>query len=161
MQYDPMLNCVYMEVPQWKTAKAKKIALISGADRHCCWFTAWGDFLVLQEGQMPFPRLSEHGNVPLWLFPELSPDRTKSAGAKVGDWMKALCVGGAQRYKNVWIKELPEGINAGTRLPWNSFVCFVYTQCTVRVQHRVCCVLKASRSSLQGVKERKMFVVGD
>ena len=112
MTYDPEFGCVYVEVPQWKSAKSKHIALVAGADRHCDWFTAWADFLVMQEGRQPIP-LEEQGNVALWLFPELSPDNTSSAGTKVGSWIQALRPGGVQRYKKVWIPELPDGVSAG------------------------------------------------
>ena len=112
MTYDSEFKCVYMEVPQWKSAKSKRIAILAGSDRHCDWYTAWGDLLVLQEGRQPIPR-EEEGNVALWLFPELSPDKTASAGTKVGSWIQALQVNGLKRYKDVWISDLPEGVSAG------------------------------------------------
>jgi hypothetical protein len=68
MAYDPHFQCLYIEVPQWKTSKYKKIALIVGADRHCCWFTSWADMLVSQAGCMPMPQAERaDGDYALWL----------------------------------------------------------------------------------------------
>ena len=114
MAYDPHFQCLYIEVPQWKTSKYKKIALIVGADRHCCWFTSWADMLVSQAGCMPMPQAERaDGDYALWLFPELSPDFTKSAGTKLGSWIQALCKDGQAKYKQWWIEALPQGVSAG------------------------------------------------
>lgn len=40
LQYDEEMQAVYVEIKQSKISKAKLIAFVAGADRHCDWFLA-------------------------------------------------------------------------------------------------------------------------
>jgi len=61
---------------------------------------------------MPMPQAARaDGDYALWLFPELLPNFTKSAGTKLGSWIQALCKDGQAKYKQWWIEALPQGVS--------------------------------------------------
>lgn len=37
MEWDPEFTCIFNEYKQFKTHKAKLIAMVAGANRHSCW----------------------------------------------------------------------------------------------------------------------------
>jgi hypothetical protein len=111
LEWDDEMEGVFAEIHQSKTAKAKLIAYVAGADRFCCWFLALGDYLAFN------PPPVYNSDEPCWAIPELH--ATSSPGTKLGDWLKALRLpnrGGATLYAEV-AKEikppLHDNINAG------------------------------------------------
>ena len=82
LQYDEEMQAVYVEVKQSKISKAKLIAFVAGADRHCDWFLALGDYMTMH------PPTLYNSDEPSWMIPELH--ETGSPGQKLGDWLKAL-----------------------------------------------------------------------
>ena len=67
-------------MPQEKVSRVKLIAFFAGVNRHCCWFTAWFDVLVLTEKAV----YEEDGTQ--FLLPSLQ--ETCSPGTKLSTWMK-------------------------------------------------------------------------
>ena len=111
LEWDDEMEGVFAEIHQSKTAKAKLIAYVAGADRFCCWFLALGDFMAFN------PPPIYNSDEPSWMIPELH--GTSSPGTKLGDWLKALRLpsrGGAAGYAE-FAKEikppLHDNINAG------------------------------------------------
>ena len=110
LQYDEEMQAVYVEVKQSKISKAKLIAFVAGADRHCGWFLALGDYMTMH------PPTLYNSDEPSWMIPELH--ETGSPGQKLGDWLKALRPlgkGGAAAYagKGYSVPSLPDNANAG------------------------------------------------
>ena len=110
LQYDEEMQAVYVEIKQSKISKAKLIAFVAGADRHCDWFLALGDYMAMHP-----PSLYD-SEEPSWMIPELHV--TSSPGTKLGDWLKALrpsSKGGAAGYagKGYSVPLLPDNVNAG------------------------------------------------
>ena len=110
LQWDEEMQAVYVEVKQSKIAKAKIIAFVAGADRHCDWFLALADFMAMHAPPI------YNSDEPSWIIPELH--GTSSPGTKLGDWLRALrpCEkGGAAGYagKGYSVPSLPENVNAG------------------------------------------------
>ena len=110
LQWDEEMQAVYVEIKQSKISKAKIIAFVAGADRHCDWFLALGDYMAMHA-----PPLYDSDEPP-WMIPELHV--TSSPGTKLGDWLKALrpsSKGGAAGYagKDYSVPSLPDNVNAG------------------------------------------------
>jgi hypothetical protein len=66
MYFCRKFQCVIADVPQSKTSKSKKVALVAGNGRHACWFLDFGDYLWGDEERPPY---EENGAV--WLLREL------------------------------------------------------------------------------------------
>ena len=49
---------MYVEIKQSKISKAKLIAFVAGADRHCDWFLALADYMAMH----PPPLYDSEGN---------------------------------------------------------------------------------------------------
>ena len=49
---------LYVEIKQSKISKAKLIAFVAGADRHCDWFLALADYMAMH----PPPLYDSEGN---------------------------------------------------------------------------------------------------
>ena len=110
LQWDEEMQAVCVEIKQSKISKAKLIAFVAGADRHCDWFLALGDYMAMHA-----PPLYD-SEEPSWMIPELH--GTSSPGVKLGDWLKALrplSKGGAAGYagKGYSVPSLPDNVNAG------------------------------------------------
>lgn len=110
LQYDEEMQAVYVEIKQSKISKAKLIAFVAGADRHCDWFLALADYMIMH------PPLIYNTDEPSWMIHELH--GTSSPGTKLGDWLRALRPldkGGAAGYagKGFFVPSLHENVNAG------------------------------------------------
>ena len=67
VKWDKNFQCVFIEVPQFKTFKMKLIAICAGNSRHNDWFLDLGDFLtscILEKYNGPAE--------PAWVFPALA-----------------------------------------------------------------------------------------
>jgi hypothetical protein len=111
MSWDPFHETPWIDIMQTKTSKLKKIPFPAGADRQCCWFLKFGDYMTLKGKQF----LHKPGEA-MFLFPELQ--SVKSAGKKLGDYMSAVLPreeGGLKRFEKVAVLagSLPKGICAG------------------------------------------------
>jgi hypothetical protein len=119
MTWDDEFQCVRIEVPQWKSSKCKIVPLTAGANRHNCWFLAMGDYLAFADKRLVVGAKQESDtgqNLLQFIFPDLSPDVTHTAGKKVGSWLQALQTkdrGGLARYEKVAVRSFPVGVNAG------------------------------------------------
>ena len=51
MDWDPLLMCVFADLPQDKVGEVKLVAFVAGASAGCCFYTALGDDLVLNGGR--------------------------------------------------------------------------------------------------------------
>ena len=110
LEYDEEMQGVFAEIKQSKISKAKLIVFVAGADRHCDWFLALGDYMTLH------PPALYNSDEPSWMIPELH--GTSSPGTKLGDWLKALrplAKGGTTGYagKGYSVPSLPDNVNAG------------------------------------------------
>ena len=82
LQWDEEMQAVYVEIKQSKISEPKLIAFVAGADRHCDWFLALGDYMTMH------PPPVYNSDEPAWMIPELH--GTSSPGTKLGDWLKAM-----------------------------------------------------------------------
>ena len=98
---------------QAKTLKMKPIAFVAGVSQYCCFFTAFGDDLVMNRRPLSDDGVSD------WLHPHLR--ENNSPGKKLlGFYMKALLPrdrGGLDKYADYAVADLPDGINAGGLRP--------------------------------------------
>jgi hypothetical protein len=65
LQWDRTFNGVFAEIFQIKTRKKKLVVYLAGADRHCDWFLALGDYLTFTH--MPIQKPDDA----LWLLIDL------------------------------------------------------------------------------------------
>ena len=83
LQWDADVQCVYVDVPQLKTKKVKKVAFFPGADREICWFVDFADNLCLELRTEKYDEATSS-----FLFSELF---TRSCPGKVlGGYIKSL-----------------------------------------------------------------------
>ena len=75
-------QCVIAEIPQDKPGRFKHAAFVAGADRHCCFYTDFGDYLTL------VAREPYNDGETEWLIPELHD--SGSPGTKAGKWIKVM-----------------------------------------------------------------------
>lgn len=112
LEWDEHFKCVFVEVNQVKTTKTKKVVFSAGAQRHLCWFTAFGDRLCSESVSDKKP--DEIGTT--WLFSDLCD--LYSPGSKIGDYIKALLptAGKAKcnALKDYAVETLPADINAAS-----------------------------------------------
>ena len=85
MSWDSFLKCIFMEVPQLKTAKAKQIAFVAGENRHSCFYLGLADFFTMQCNFDSFFAFESEESVP-WLFPDL--EASKSPGTILSNYLK-------------------------------------------------------------------------
>ena len=83
LKWDSHFQHVFLEWPQSKSSKLKLGALGAGADRHSCWFLAFGDYLVWQPDRVVY---SEEDTA--WLLPALQ--QTGSPGTTLGNYIRAM-----------------------------------------------------------------------
>ena len=56
MSFDSLFNQVAAEVPQSKTSKVKVIAFVAGLTYYLCWFTLFGDCLMLDPERLEYTK---------------------------------------------------------------------------------------------------------
>ena len=108
LKWDPHFQCLFSEVPQSKVSDVKIVAFVTGSDRNVCWFTSFGDILVLGD------RYDFEEAEASWLLPRLQ--NTKSPGRAIGSYIRALQPkekGGSAMYAQYAVPNLPEDANAG------------------------------------------------
>ncbi|KAK3277777.1 hypothetical protein CYMTET_14239 [Cymbomonas tetramitiformis] len=64
--WDALYQCLFLQVPQSKVADIKLSAIVSGHDRHCDWFTNFGDTLAVKKRQVCN---TAEVDSPSWLLP--------------------------------------------------------------------------------------------
>ena len=96
LKYDPESNCTFLDLPQLKTTKVKRVVFVAGANTESCWLVDMADHLSME----PRP-VYEEGGQGSFVFEELA--SASSSGTKLGKYLKAVCSE---------VTELPENPNA-------------------------------------------------
>jgi hypothetical protein len=84
MSFDSLFNQVAAEVPQSKTSKVKVIAFVAGLTYYLCWFTLFGDCLMLDPERLEYTK-----GDPAFLLSHLHDHG--SPGTRLGAYIKAMC----------------------------------------------------------------------
>ena len=114
LDWDEELQCLHVEVAQMKTTKTKRLVFSAGANRHICWFVAWGDRLTTETREAWFDDNDEYH----WLFPDLI--GTTSPGQRIGEYMKALVphdIPGSSKkkeFEDYVVKTMPAHVSAAS-----------------------------------------------
>jgi len=66
LEWDPHYECIFAFMPQPKPSEIKQICFTAGVDRHCCWFTAFGDYLVTNKRVVDIDIDTD------WLLPDMN-----------------------------------------------------------------------------------------
>ena len=113
MEYDSYFKQLIASTPQSKVSKTKLVFFAAGADRHSCWFLAFGDALTMEVFNAPHDPVEAD-----WLFSALR--ASSSPGNSLGSIMTALQPqdrGGSPKYAAVSVSDLPPTANAGGARP--------------------------------------------
>ena len=84
MSFGSLFNQVAAEVPQSKTSKVKVIAFVAGLTYYLCWFTLFGDCLMLDPERLEYTK-----GDPAFLLSHLHDHG--SPGTRLGAYIKAMC----------------------------------------------------------------------